>query len=122
MQPITTGERAVIEWWYNSNLTKNPPRGFNDIKAYAEQLGIPTDEDLGKVVALTNLIKHNNKGKWAKLRDVWPEIVPRERPGNAADWSGTVELTDNNLLDVFRAVQRSGPHRSGPLEDLPFSP
>ncbi|CUW48566.1 hypothetical protein [Novacetimonas hansenii] len=115
-------ERAVIEWWYDSNLTKNPPRSFNDIKAYAEQLGIPVDEDLGKVVALTNLIKHNNKDKWAKLRGVWPEIVPRERPGNVADWSGTVELTDNDLLDVFRAVQRSGPHRSGSLEDLPFSP
>ena len=63
-------ERAVIEWWHDSNITKNPPRGFNDIKTYAEQLGIPVDEDLGKVVALTNLIKHNNKDKWAKLRDV----------------------------------------------------
>lgn len=115
-------ERAVSGWWYDSKLTAKPPQGFNDISAYASQLGIPADKELEKVVTLINLIKHNNEKKWSKLREVWPQIVPRERIGNAADWSGTVQLTDNDLLDVFRAVQRSGPHRSGPLEDLPFSP
>lgn len=115
-------ERAVIEWWYATTLTPKPPRSFSGIKNYAKRLGIPADEELDKVVALTNLIKHNSEDKWSKLREVWPEIVPRKMPGNAADWSGTVELANNDLLDIFRAVQRSGPHRSGRLEDLPFSP
>ncbi|GBR09819.1 hypothetical protein [Gluconobacter frateurii] len=129
-------ERSVSEWYHAySQAPPNQdrpsvkfPRGHEELENFCQScLNISTHKSLKSVTSLVNLLKHNNKNRWQDVHREWPTIVPGGRPGNGADWSGTVRLTDEDLLRVFEVVRLSGPKRpnlsqSAPYEPLPFTP
>ncbi|MBB2157342.1 hypothetical protein HLH33_13640 [Gluconacetobacter diazotrophicus] len=121
-------ERSVIEWWHAARPTilppGRPPFGYDHLKKAAKRLSVRPAPALNKVVTLANALKHNDKRRWNELKKQWPEVIARERYRSRADWAGTIQLNDTQLLEVFQAVQQSGPSSSQQQKwsPLPFTP
>lgn len=132
-------ERSVSAWWHaahpdartGSGQTKatkqeEAPRGFKELARHAGTLSAPPDPTPRQVATLSNALKHNSEQRWHELKAQWPELIAHNCSDYRADWTDTLQLTDAQLLQVFQAVQRSGPRDADVRDDgwaaLPFTP
>ena len=74
-------------------------------------MGYPVDGGMLRVATLANTLKHDTEDLGRKLLDQWSQVFPAEfkEPDRFSDWASSVQLTDQQLGQVFNIVSKSGP-------------
>jgi hypothetical protein len=112
-------ERSVLEWIEQASreIALNDPKNktkilkHDDLLEKANELGYPAASDLSRVVALANTLKHNSTNYGQKLVKLWPELFSTnfQEPFKYSSWASSVQLSDQQLNEVFDIISKSGP-------------
>lgn len=90
-------------------------RNHGALLAAAEREGIKVDPMLEAVRCLVNLLKHDNEDWAEKLRVLWPDILSGfNGKSNFSDWYQAVQMTREQVNQVFGIIKASGPVTMSP--------